>query len=296
MKLGLRLAAVMAVVALAGSSVAVAQDYPIKLNRPEKVGNEFRMAAVGNQTSTTTIKMDGKALEPQNQAVAVTFNAAVKVLEVNKNGEPSKMTLTVEKLSVKQGGAAAADALPKGAVITASVKGGKSAFEVAGKAVEPETAAALDLVVSLGQGGASDDEVYGTKDRKKMGDQWSMNSELAAKDAAKQDITVSKENITGTVKLDKTEKVGGVDCLVLSMHTAPRRSPRPCLRVSRSRMDRWRLARCRNFPSNPAARTLEDSMDMTMRIAAKGKPDPQGPEMAIDSAVKMSRSVKFSPL
>jgi hypothetical protein len=294
MRRGLSMVAAIVAVGFLFSSIAAAQDYQIKLNRPEKVGNEFRMSAVSSQSTLTTVKAEGGAPQQMNEAGTVALDAGVKVIEIDKNGSPSKIILTVETCTLKKGEAAAAEVLAKGTVVTAFSKDGVPVFEIGGKPVTPDVAKALAIVVHLGDGGVTDDEIFGANQRKKVGDQWPINSEVAAKDLVKKDMPITKENLTGTVKLESAAKVDATDCLDIRAQMSGKNIAVPMppgLKVEEGSLE---ASFAQKIPVDPGARPLEQSLDITMKVAAKGKPDATGPEMTIATTVKMSQKVKYS--
>jgi len=289
---GLRLIAGLWALGFLGTSVALAQDYEIKLTRPMKVGAEYHIAAVGHSSMKSTIKVNGKVVEEQSKNFSVDFESDDKALEVDKNGEPSKVSLTVDKCILKQGGAEK-PLLAKGAVVSASAKDDKKVFEIAGQPVDAETAEALDLVVGLGRNRASDDEIFGTKERKKVGDRWAMNAELAAKEL--QDVmkgsTVKKEDVAGTVTLDKVVKVGTTDCLQISAEMTVNNVTMPDMEVAQMKVQAHFSGL---FPIDLSKDIMEESGSLTMSITAKAKPDPDGPEMVIESVAEQSLNVKIT--
>jgi len=289
---GLRLIAGLWALGFLGTSVALAQDYEIKLTRPMKVGAEYHIAAVGHSSMKSTIKVNGKVVEEQSKNFSVDFESDDKALEVDKNGEPSKVSLTVDKCILKQGGAEK-PLLAKGAVVSASAKDDKKVFEIAGQPVDAETAEALDLVVGLGRNRASDDEIFGTKERKKVGDRWAMNAELAAKEL--QDVmkgsTVKKEDVAGTVTLDKVVKVGTTDCLQISAEMTVNNVTMPDMEVAQMKVQAHFSGL---FPIDLSKDIMEESGSLTMSITAKAKPDPDGPEIVIESVAEQSLNVKIT--
>jgi len=291
---GLRLIAGLWALGFLGTSVALAQDYEIKLTRPTKVGAEYHIAAVGRSSMKTTAKADGKVAEEQSENFSVDFESDVKALEVDKNGEPSKVSLTVDKCILKQGGAEK-PLLAKGAVVIASVKDDKAVFETAGQPVDAETAEALGLVVQLGKPRASDDEIFGTKERKKVGDHWAMNAELAAKELqdAMKGSTVKKEDVAGTVTLDKVVKVGTTDCLQISVEMTVNHAtmPVPDMEVSQRKIQTHFSGL---FPIDLSKNTMEQSVSTTDSISLKDKPDPDGPERVIESIAERSLTTKIN--
>lgn len=289
---GWRLIAGLWALGFLGTSIAPAQDYEIKLTRPAKVGAEYHIAAVGSKSMKSTSKVDGKVVEEQNKNFSVDFESDVKALEVDKNGQPSKVSLAVDKCILKQGGEEK-PLLAKGAVVTASVKDDEAVFEIAGRPADAETAEALDLVVMLGMNGASDDEIFGAKERKKVGDRWAINSELAAKEL--QDVmegsTVKKEDVAGTVTLDKVVKVGTTDCLQISGEMTVNGATMQGMEVSQIEIHGNFSGL---FPADPFKFIMEESHSMTMSITAKGKPDPNGPEMVVESLAERDTNVKIT--
>jgi len=287
---GLRLIAGLWALGFLGTSVALAQDYEIKLTRPMKVGAEYHIAAVGHSSMKSTIKVNGKVVEEQSKNFSVDFESDDKALEVDKNGEPSKVSLTVDKCILKQGGAEK-PLLAKGAVVIASLKDDETVFEIAGQPVDAETAEALDLVMVLGRNRASDDEVFGTKERKKVGDHWAMNAELAAEDL--QDVmkgsTVKKEDVAGTVTLDKVVKVGTTDCLQISAEMTVSNVTMPDRKVAQMKVQAHFLGL---FPIDFSKDITEESDSITMSITVKDKPDPDGPEIVVESVAEQSLNVK----
>ena len=287
---GLRLIAGLWALGFLGTSVALAQDYEIKLTRPMKVGAEYHIAAVGHSSMKSTIKVNGKVVEEQSKNFSVDFESDDKALEVDKNGEPSKVSLTVDKCILKQGGAEK-PLLAKGAVVIASLKDDETVFEIAGQPVDAETAEALDLVVGLGRNRASDDEIFGTKERKKVGDRWAMNAELAAKEL--QDVmkgsTVKKEDVAGTVTLDKVVKVGTTDCLQISAEMTVSNVTMPDRKVAQMKVQAHFLGL---FPIDFSKDITEESDSITMSITVKDKPDPDGPEIVVESVAEQSLNVK----
>ena len=287
---GLRLIAGLWALGFLGTSVALAQDYEIKLTRPTKVGAEYHVAVVGHDSMKSTVKVDGKVVEEQSKNFSVDFESDVKALEVDKNGEPSKVSLTVDKCILKQGGAEK-PLLAKGAVVIASVKDDKAVFETAGQPVDAETAEALGLVVQLGKPRASDDEIFGTKERKKVGDHWAMNAELAAKELqdAMKGSTVKKEDVAGTVTLDKVVKVGTTDCLQISAEMTVSNVTMPDRKVAQMKVQAHFLGL---FPIDFSKDITEESDSITMSITVKDKPDPDGPEIVVESVAEQSLNVK----
>jgi|WetSurMetagenome_2_1015567.scaffolds.fasta_scaffold39857_2 hypothetical protein len=295
MKVGLAAILIMAATTLAGAAAA-GQDYEIKLTRPEKAGNEYRAAVVTTLYRAVTFKDGDKVVRQQSETTTTSLDAAVKVLATDEAGAVSRMTLTVDKFTVKEGEAEAAAALPRGTVVTALVKDGDKTFEIDGKAVAPEVALALKCVVLIGRDWPVDDEASGAKGRKKVGQDWSVDAQAIATQAASQGLTISKENFKGTLRLDKVEKVGGAECMDISYRMTASKVkgelPAGFTLLSCS----FEVTGAEKAPVDPAARLLEQSVVAIMAGVARGKPDPKGPELTMEPIVRLSQKATYSPV
>ena len=59
----------------------------------------------------------------------------------------------------------------------------KTLFEIEGAPASGKVSKALDLVVNITSGGPTDDDIFGTTERKKAGDSWPINKAVAITDA-----------------------------------------------------------------------------------------------------------------
>jgi hypothetical protein len=270
--------AMVAVLGLASWALAAAADYVIQLNRPMKAGAEFHISAVGKETTKESRTTDGKAMPDDVSERSIALDGTMKVLEVYKNGQPSKVIVTVEKCLIRLG--ADEKPLAKGTVITGTAKDGKDVFEVGGKTVNLNEI--LGLVIDLGKGGASNDEVFGTKDRKKVGDSWAMNSVLAASEAKKAGFNATQDNIKGTASLEKVVKVGETECLQLKHEMSVTGFSVPLPPTMKLEKGTVSMKMGGLYPVDTSKGPLEESTKMTMILAIKGKPKADGPEVATE--------------
>lgn len=272
---------------------ALAQDYEIRLQRPMKVGQEFQVSATGRESQKATVSVGGQVVKNENQESAIEIEASVKVLEIDKNGTPSKESLVIGKcLAVK--GETRTPLAPADAVVTASLVNNEPTFEIDGQKVSPEAQRALAQVFTLGKGGPTDDHIFGTAERKKIGDRWAMNSQLAAEDAARSGLTVKNEDVTGAVTLEKVVKVGDTECLQLSvtMDIAKIVPPAPPgLKIEKGTVHAQMSGK---FPTNAALYTQEKSEALTITVVMKGKPQPDAPEILVDTVAERQTTAKYT--
>jgi hypothetical protein len=166
---------------------------------------------------------------------------------------------------------------------------GKPAFLVDGKPVDKKAAAVLGILFAPPHSKVTDDDIFGTKERKKVGESWPINRDLAIMDIAKKGVQI--EDLAGTTKLEKVFVVDGLKCLKVTaeMETDKFTLPfSPMLKVKKSEMH---MSFSGEIPANKNADTtnvaLKTEMNMSTIFSATGKPNPQTPEMKI--SVESSR-------
>ncbi len=276
------LAATMLGLALALAPAAFGRDYEIKFERPFRVGQEFGFTATGQVTYAITAVSD-KTPKKKTQEFAYEVEASAKVLAVDKIGRPTRLSLTLTKCTRTEG-KETTDLIEKSTSVIASAKGpDERVFEVKGKSAPAALKDVLKAAVPLSGGGPSDDEVLGTKERKKPGDRWNLNAEAAAKSA-----------IQGTATLDQTVRAGGVDCLlfhcVVTMKRVPFSLPEGCEYESGSTRIDYRI----KLPVDTALGRVEETSLATGHCVGTAKPDAQGPEVRLDVVMNAKRTIRYT--
>jgi hypothetical protein len=183
--------------------------------------------------------------------------------------------------------------LPSDTKIVASKGSKKTAFEVNGKAVEPEVEQALGLLIMLGnndEDNRTDDELFGTRERKRVGETWDANPKALAR-LFKRDGPLAAKDLVGKVTLkDVLKDSSGARLLVgfeVTGNVAALKPP-PGMTVQEGTM---RMKGTREFPVEASASLSQakETMEMTMSMRLTGKPHPSGPE--VEMAVTSKRSM-----
>jgi len=218
------IAALFLAVALWPASAATGQDYEVRFHRPAKVGDKEHLAASGHVVSRLSLKAGDKVIQAEAHDYTVECEGAATILEVDQKDEPAKFSLLVEKCTRTEAPAAAAgkpatekavasELVPKGAVVVLASKGEETTVEVNGRPAAPEVQEALSEVFRISANAPTDDELFGTKERRKVGDQWAGNAELMSADLAKRGFVLKNAKVSSTITLEKVVKVGETDCL-----------------------------------------------------------------------------------
>ncbi|QOV89866.1 hypothetical protein [Humisphaera borealis] len=185
-----------------------AQKYDIKLARPSKVGDKFRLEAVGATRKRLVAVANGEEQKPQDELLGVSVDGVVKVLEVNKDGVETRLSLTIETC-IASVGKQQLPLLPAGTVVVVSWDKAKKSvwFTMDGQALPDDVGDLLELAVSVSDPeGATDDAIFGTNEKRQVGDSWPIDAAVAAKEFGRMGMKIKEEDLFGqTTLVEKTD-------------------------------------------------------------------------------------------
>ena len=194
-----------------------AKAYEIKLARPLKVGTKYAMTADGALVRQVTVTRGGATQKQPEDGFGVHLAGTVEVLALDEIGEEAKVSVTIDKCTriTSEG---ETELVPKGKVLVAEGKGKDTKFSVQdGGELSKDATDALELVISLDTNDKlTDDDLLGTKERKKVGESWPVTPENVAKDSERVGVIVKPGDVEGSFRLDGLERMEGVECLKLS--------------------------------------------------------------------------------
>lgn len=191
------------------SSAGAADDYQIKINRPEKVGAKYELNGTTHKKESSTVKMGDKVIQSRDKNVKATLTGTVEVLKVDKDGLAVKKKLTVTSFKDAEG----TELLKKGTVVFAETVEGKGQYRLAdGSKLESRVRGVIgDLFDTQSKSAADIEQALGTDKRRKIGESWPVKTESLAKS-----LHVDPKAIKGTATLEKTADVNGEKCLLFS--------------------------------------------------------------------------------
>ncbi len=272
----------------------VAEQYEVRLMRPAKAGDAYRMQAACRQSERMKLIRDGQEVKTMNVEFSLEFEAGVKILEVDKTGDITKFSLSVANF-VKTQGEAKRRLIPKESLITGSVTDAGYGFEVNGKPVDSETHDALLAVIQLGKGGRwSDDEIYESKEPQKVGNSWEINAAVAARNLAKTGVKAQAEDITGTATLKEITEIEGTPCLKVRGEMFIKRMSAPFIPDFKVETAEMHMAYTATFPVDINKGRLLESQEMRMTLSTRGKPDASGRESIFQSAAERILTTKMT--
>lgn len=262
-------------------TMAAAQSYEIVLSRPARAGATHRVVASGYEAEKTTLSAGGEVLQQKGDELTVEITASVTVLETDASGRSIRSRLTIEKSSAKMG-EAAAPVLAPGSEVVMYLKGNDTVFAVAGTPVGEDVAKALSVVFSISGSKETDDDIFGTREKKKVGDTWSINPELAAGSLSETGMVVGKEAMKGGATLKDVIKVGQEECLEieawLDINMVGVELPGGFVVREGALHAKFGGA----FPTNKALARMGERKEMALRMRATGRPDANRPELTVE--------------
>ncbi len=287
----LRFGATLLLAILSLGGLQAAEDYAIRLVPVEKPGSKYGIIGSVHEVKKLVILVEGKLAKQETMDEVRNFEADVEVAQVNGYGVATKLSVRVKKYTVTSAGETR-EALPKGSVITASVKEGKKVYLVNEQEAEVSVARALKEFITLYDAkGPKDDTVFGTQERKKVGDVWPIHGEMALKELAGKQMEVRAEDLSGEAKLEGVVEVDGQKCLKISGKTAVKKltMPMPGFQVQKGTVEAV-ITGVYQVKDN---RRMAATMGQKMEIRATGAaPDGRAIELTMETSIKGEKKFK----
>lgn len=272
---------------LALPHAVVAADYAIKLERPVAKGETYRTHVTTTAIRKLTITLPGKEPVLKNSEVKVTLVGDIEVLEISPRGREAKVSCKVVSCKVAQPNAEPADVVPAGTIVVAFREGKVARVSNAdGTPLKQDVESKLELVLRVPDPqGVDEDATLGSKERRKVGDEWDIKVDEIIADSARVGVPLVKNGVEGKVKLVATRKVGEVECLVLDAAfklevqpggTLPNMPPQMAGMTFKS--GTVRMSMQQDLPVDVARQSLASVKSMITDIVMTGpSPDGTGP-------------------
>jgi len=197
--------------ALAFSALAFAQEYDIRLSRPAKVGEKYRFTAHGTHTEVMTVSVDGRVAQQKGNEFSVDLISLLTVIATNEGGIPISYSLAIEKFIITTGGNSKS-LVASEKVLLVSLDGNRYVFTLNEAPVDVSIYQALSAVIPTHTAGLTDDDVFGTREKKKVGDQWPINRELRLQRSRRHSI--SRRETTEFRELQVSMKWSGTATMI----------------------------------------------------------------------------------
>ncbi len=195
-----------------------AQGHAVRFERQAKKGERFEVQVVEKDQTNTKTLFDGKVTEEKNEEIETSLEAIKTVVEVDGQNKVQRVRWDIGRLVQKFGGEQAEHVvLAKGAVVETYLEKGKQVFLVNGKPVAGDTADVLDDLMGFSKSDVSDEDIFGSKVKRKVGERWSINREQVAKSFSEsKELQVAANEVVGHVTLVSTEQIEGKKYLTVA--------------------------------------------------------------------------------
>lgn len=188
----------------------------LKIDRPEKVGSKSEISIKSLDRETTQTKYEGTPLAEEKTYGAGSIRAIREVLAVGANGRATKLKLAIKSLKfTADPNAEPKELFPTGKEVTAELKAGETTFTVDGKPAAANLDQALQLF-GLVNDGPDSDVMFNTNVPHAVGDEWNADLREATKHGSFGTFTFDLRASTGKVRLERIEKVNGIECYIVT--------------------------------------------------------------------------------
>ncbi len=277
---------------LAGSPV-FAKDYEIRLTRPYKVGQSYEIKKTGHLIEQQKMVAQQRILKDEKSSLFATLEGTVTVLKVDEIHQGIEYKLIVAECRKRiNENKNEEEVLPKGTQVLVN----KDEFLVEGKNVPEDIEKVLGLFFFIPSSKVTDDDVFGTKDRKKVGETWAANSAAAAKDLDADSVIVDKKNIKGNMTLKKVAVVNKIKCLHISGNMEINNIEMSLPQGMTLEKTSMSALFSGDFPIDTSIGRLSEQMNMKLEIVSRGKPSPDAPEITMTVKTEKVTSSKYNYL
>ena len=267
------------------------QDYAIRLERPTTVGSRYRLSATGREVLRTKITAGDKTLHDSEEGFTFEFAADATVLEVTPKGRATRKSFTVISAKLTEGGVSK-PILPAGAIVVALVQEGRLTFQSDGKTVEPQVAKALGSVITLPVSPADDDDIFGSRVRRKAGESWGVNLDAVMTLLKSIGGEARREDVTGSVMLEKVE--GNHLFLRGSMRVGKVLMPLPVGFTAEA--GELRVQFSGRFPTENSDGSVDEKQGFIFDVTGRRPPDGKNPELRLNLIFETGSAFQMTDL
>src|SRR4051812_49357663 len=152
-------AALLLLLAPASARAADEEKYEIRLDRPDVVGDKFKIDAEGAMIRRAAVVLDDNRREEDPVGAGIKLEGTMEVLAVTPKGKTTKLSVKVDQCN-RVSGPDESELLPKGSVIVAEADGNDTKFSLKDGELKPEASGLLELLfhLSADDARATDDE------------------------------------------------------------------------------------------------------------------------------------------
>lgn len=189
--------------------------YAIRLTHPSWVGERDRWVITADEERITTTRRGKDVVSDDHMRKRGRLDAIATVLALDAHGGPQAVTLEVADLSYVDDGRELVHKKRGTLQVTRAKHEADAQVTFDGTTANDDMRQAVKLVLTLTNGGPTDDEIMGTPAPQRIGSHWKIDGNRAA-EAMKEEEggeMMNGANVTGDAWLESVGLVNGVDCL-----------------------------------------------------------------------------------
>jgi hypothetical protein len=248
-----------------------AQKYSIRISSLDAVGQKYSITSNASVVEQLSAIQGGRVLQTQSMQYQVSFEARAEVLAVDIKEQAYKVAYTVTKFTKTERGITTDVFKPGTVILTDGSQENDKQIGIKDGAIGNDARETAGLVLPTHRpNSVSDDDVFGTKEMKTIGDNWPINAAAAAEDLKKANI-LSAATLAGAVSLVSKGTVDGKECLNLSAELNADGivvNNGPPGFVPETGSMRATLRGC--LPIDPAVRSRKEDAELVGRFRVKG--------------------------
>jgi len=267
--------------------------YTIKLSRPSKVGDRYRLMTRGSDHNSLVVKANGQTVQQENEALGVQLVGVVTVLAVDQQGAVLKKSILIEKFVMTKNGTTSRP-LAKGSVVIAESQGGKKVLSLQGGKLSDDAEKALGPVITVKTSKNTADDAFGSKTPRRVGETWPVNANSIARGLGER-LGLAAESIKGQVKLVGVADVDGVACLHITGGMTCDRFKSPVPGLTPAKGSQIEISFSGQFPIDTAIRQLGDKLSFSFKLVGTVEPEP-GRKATVDLTQTANMESRSTPL
>jgi hypothetical protein len=203
-----------AVVSLIFGPIAGADDYKVKLVRPDKVGDQYMSSVTAKHTEIYVTTKNGDETDRKTETFTAACQGTVKILEVDtKTGLATRIRFQVEKMTKDDD-----ELYPQGTVIIAKQDGTETSFDIDGDRPDEDHVEALNALLGTGRSNAlmtATATATAADEPRQVGGSWPINVGKFPTGMYEEGHPVTTDAVKGERKLVSVKKMGGQDVMVV---------------------------------------------------------------------------------
>jgi hypothetical protein len=194
---------------------ANAQKYPVRLSTPDHVGQKTRVSLIGSLNQEAESSQNGSILKSVSTNMLVIFDGREEVLGVDARGMAVRESFTVEKFTKLENGVNSILLNPGSVILTDGSRDEADRIVLKNGVMDAAARVAFLLIMPPHRPNtATDDEIYGTKELKAVGDRWTINKAAAVADL-KDSLIIPIDSMSGVSSIESKGTFSGEECLNL---------------------------------------------------------------------------------